>query len=112
MRICQEVASTRYVVEDHPERDSLGVTVSIGVAVRGKADSVRSLIERADRALYAAKHTGKNRVVSEKEVRNARRRVAAIFAGLPEVAGAVADPLPVWRRFPNLFNLHENCRYL
>jgi diguanylate cyclase len=41
------------------------VTVSIGVATLQKSDTVQSLIERADGCLYAAKHAGRNRVISE-----------------------------------------------
>jgi len=48
------------------EGTSLGVTVSIGVAEAGQddgVDSLGSLLSRADRALYRAKQTGRNRVV-------------------------------------------------
>lgn len=39
-----------------------GVTVSIGVAVSGPDESDESIVGRADRALYAAKHGGRDRV--------------------------------------------------
>ena len=38
------------------------VTVSIGVAELLPGETVAQLIERADKALYAAKHAGRNRV--------------------------------------------------
>jgi diguanylate cyclase len=41
------------------------VTISIGVATLGSSDSLQSLIERADVCLYAAKHSGRNRVIGE-----------------------------------------------
>jgi diguanylate cyclase len=41
------------------------VTVSIGVAVLQKGETAQSLIERADGCLYAAKRSGRNRVMSE-----------------------------------------------
>jgi diguanylate cyclase len=41
------------------------VTISIGAAVLRPSDSLQSLIERADKCLYAAKHNGRNRVICE-----------------------------------------------
>jgi diguanylate cyclase len=41
------------------------VTISIGVAAFRRGDTVQSLIERADRCLYAAKRNGRNRVICE-----------------------------------------------
>jgi PleD family two-component response regulator len=43
--------------------DNEPLTVSIGVAIRTPADTVQSLIERADQAMYAAKLGGRNRVI-------------------------------------------------
>lgn len=43
--------------------DGSPVTASIGVAVASVADTPESLIDRADRALYQAKHSGRNRVI-------------------------------------------------
>ena len=42
----------------------LVITLSCGIAEHSAGDTVESLMERADRALYDAKHLGKNRVVS------------------------------------------------
>ncbi len=39
------------------------VTISVGLATLGDAESVDHLIDRADRAMYAAKAAGRNRVV-------------------------------------------------
>jgi diguanylate cyclase (GGDEF)-like protein len=46
-----------------PELADLRVTASIGLSVSHDGSGARELINRADRALYAAKHAGKNRVV-------------------------------------------------
>lgn len=40
----------------------LDVTLSLGVALAQDSDSAESLVERADRALYRAKHNGRNQV--------------------------------------------------
>ncbi|MCC6775338.1 MAG: GGDEF domain-containing protein [Hyphomicrobiales bacterium] len=46
--------------------ENLGrVTISGGVATLRKGDTAQTLIERADRCLYAAKRNGRNRVLSE-----------------------------------------------
>lgn len=48
-----------------PGGDSLPVTVSIGVAAAGAGhETIEGVLKRADDALYAAKNSGRNRVVS------------------------------------------------
>lgn len=48
------------------ENDRILVTFSAGVAQRAPEESQQDLIGRADKAMYQAKHTGKNRVVIAK----------------------------------------------
>jgi len=52
------------VVPDSRPSESIRVTVSIGVAELRATDTVEALLKRADRALYAAKDAGRNRVHS------------------------------------------------
>jgi diguanylate cyclase (GGDEF)-like protein len=56
-RILQNVAAL-------PPRQNVGVapTISVGVTEYDSSDSIESLVARADRALYAAKREGRNRV--------------------------------------------------
>ncbi len=52
------------------------ITASFGVAAYRSGDTPSSLIERADRCLYAAKHAGRNRVFVETELKGDERIVA------------------------------------
>ena len=64
------VAANRELTREIPE----GVTVSIGVGTLRADDTLESLCERADSALYRAKRAGRNRVAA------------------PEVEGTAAQP--------------------
>jgi diguanylate cyclase (GGDEF)-like protein len=61
--------SIRRRIEVHhlafPRNWQVPLTVSLGVASRQDKDDPVSLFERADRALYQAKHRGRNQVVHE-----------------------------------------------
>ena len=57
-RLRAAVEAYPFVVENVP----FGVTVSIGIALRGGGATAKSLIEAADIALYAAKSAGRNQV--------------------------------------------------
>lgn len=46
------------------------ITASFGVAMYRQGDTASSLIERADRCLYAAKHAGRNRALSENDLKD------------------------------------------
>ena len=59
-------------IVDRNTGNSLGrITVSVGVARLEPGESAESLVGRADRALYAAKHKGRNRVVTDPGLRSA-----------------------------------------
>ncbi|MFQ5588793.1 MAG: diguanylate cyclase [Nitrospiria bacterium] len=64
----QKIAHTEYAADSASGSHPLSFTVSIGVSERRRGDSVNALVGRADKALYKAKQTGKNRVISEKEI--------------------------------------------
>ena len=52
----------RHIVEVYKIDKQISVTMSIGLAEMQKDDTVESIIERADQAVYRAKAAGKNRV--------------------------------------------------
>ena len=62
-RIREAIAELRITTDDEPPR-SLAVTVSLGISAfpESKAADGVDLVRRADKALYRAKKTGKNRV--------------------------------------------------
>ncbi len=65
---CKLLSGKQFLIEHSRPNERIGFTVSIGVSELRKGDTLDALIERADRALYKAKHTGKNLAISEKEV--------------------------------------------
>ncbi len=66
--MCKTIAAAQYTLESQEKQRKLAFTVSIGVSTFYPGDTDASIIARADKALYEAKHQGKNRAVSEKQV--------------------------------------------
>ncbi|MCR5421517.1 MAG: GGDEF domain-containing protein [Lachnospiraceae bacterium] len=60
-RICNNVAEHKIEIDDN----TIKVTLTLGVAQYKSSDTVKSLIERADKCLYIGKQSGKNRVISD-----------------------------------------------
>jgi diguanylate cyclase len=67
-RLRKTIAETHYTTDKEKGGKGLSITVSIGASSFSKKDSVSTVIDRSDQALYQAKRTGKNRVVSEEEI--------------------------------------------
>jgi len=69
--------SIRKLVEKTPynhQGNEIAITVSIGVAKRDKSDlSLKDTLKRADIALYQAKHSGRNRTMTEAEIHSANK---------------------------------------
>jgi len=63
-RLRMLVASLATANLETPTGGSLTLTLSCGVAEHSAGDTMESLIERADKALYEAKRLGKNRIVT------------------------------------------------
>lgn len=60
-RLRVAVESASFVIESG---EKLSVTISVGVATFQEGDSQEAFFERADQALYRAKHAGRNRISS------------------------------------------------
>ncbi|MOA06850.1 Response regulator PleD [compost metagenome] len=61
---CAIAERLRQCVADSPSPNGTPMTISLGVAHCPDSGSVESSLKQADRALYAAKHQGRNRVVT------------------------------------------------
>src|SRR6201988_855011 len=63
-RLRRSIAGEKFAVDEGAKR--IDVTISIGLSVlERKGEPVADLLKRADKALYRAKHDGRNRVVSD-----------------------------------------------
>ena len=62
---CMVAERLRKCIEERHNNDRMRVTISVGVTEIRPDDSMETLMKRADRALYHAKLSGKNRVKVE-----------------------------------------------
>ena len=67
-KICKVIAQSAIVVDSGESTSSLSYTISIGISTLREGDTELTIIDRADRALYKAKATGKNRAINENEI--------------------------------------------
>ena len=71
-QVLKEIAARSYEFESNGEHKSIRFTISCGIAELMPSDLEADLVSRADRALYEAKHKGRNRVVTKKASRLSR----------------------------------------
>ena len=62
--ICNTIHQTRYALNSDDSEGTLSLTVSIGVTAFKRGDTAATVLERADQALYKAKKSGKNCVLT------------------------------------------------
>jgi len=68
IKISEQLRQSISLLEFDSGEDVFSVTVSIGVSqLLNSADSLEEIIKRSDDALYKAKESGRNRVVSWKD---------------------------------------------
>lgn len=60
--------SVKKLVHVETEKPLSRITASVGVSEINSLDTIRSIIERADKALYLAKQSGRNNVKTEKDL--------------------------------------------
>lgn len=63
-RLRKKIETTDISIENYA--DALKITISLGVATSTLEEPARSLVNRADNALYRAKENGRNQVISDK----------------------------------------------
>lgn len=77
--LAEQIRAAVHAKELHKRstNEKLGhITASVGVALFRPEDTVATLVERADRCLYQAKHEGRNRVVTETALKGDRTAAA------------------------------------
>jgi two-component system cell cycle response regulator len=74
-RLRQSVAAEPFLLHASGERRP--ITISAGVAVAEAGDTVDTLLQRADDALYAAKDAGRNKVIAQKTPQPQSLKLAA-----------------------------------
>ena len=58
--------------------ENLGVvTMSMGISAHRSADTIETIIERADQCLYAAKESGRNQVLTEEDLKAGKKEARA-----------------------------------
>jgi diguanylate cyclase (GGDEF)-like protein len=64
-RLRQQIESYKFMINNDPNRhQAIHITASFGIADFGReVGDVKTLVSRADEALYRAKHEGRNRVI-------------------------------------------------
>ena len=66
--LCERLRSDIESLDFKTNSETIPISISIGVAFCGKADTIESLLYRADKALYLAKQSGRNNVKTEEQL--------------------------------------------
>ena len=63
--ICERLRASVEAMDIKIDNGTVPISISIGIAFCNQSDTPKTLINRADRALYLAKHSGRNTIKSE-----------------------------------------------
>jgi diguanylate cyclase len=81
--------------------EQVSLSVSVGVAAPRPDDTLESLVQRADEALYKSKRRGRNQVTREESAEVAQDRSAPAAApAVPSGNSAVSVPASLWSAGP------------
>ena len=64
-RVAERIRSQTHRISDAMDLGDIGVTVSIGIARHRKGQGLDDVLRAADRSLYVAKETGRDRIVQD-----------------------------------------------
>ena len=66
--ICERLRASIESIDIKIDNNTIPISISIGVAFCNQSDTPKSLIDRADKALYLAKHSGRNTIKTEEDL--------------------------------------------
>ncbi len=66
--ICERLRSSIEAIDIKIDNNTIPISISIGIAFCNQSDTSKTLVDRADRALYLAKHSGRNTIKSEEDL--------------------------------------------
>ena len=64
-RMIKSILKIRLTIEEYKFDNVNHLTISLGIGMAENSETLEKLVEKADKYLYIAKETGRNRVVSE-----------------------------------------------
>ncbi len=66
--ICERLRASIEAIDIKIDNNIIPISISIGIAFCNQSDTSKTLIDRADKALYLAKHSGRNTIKTEEDL--------------------------------------------
>ncbi len=67
-KICERLRASIEAIDIKIDNKTIPISISIGIAFCNQSDTQKTLIDRADKALYLAKHSGRNTIKTEEDL--------------------------------------------